>query len=420
MAHSTSPYPSAQGQLRRGWAILAVTSLGFLLSLFYRVSTAVISPQLAAELSLTSAQLGNLAAAFFYVFAASQIPLGWIMDRAGIRGTMTVLGVVGVAGAVLFGAAHTYQQAWLGRALLGLGMSCNLMGIFALLAAWFPADRFAFLAGLVTALGTLGNLAAATPLALLSQTLGWRGSFWAVAALNLLQVAAMFLVVRDRPPDTPRPAASGKGDWRQALSLFASYHYWAISLSTFVRYGFFVALQGLWAGPFLVYGLGLDPVQAGNGILCLGLGIMCGMPFMGRLSDRWLGTRRGVIWPSLALMGLLVLGMAFWQQGIPLWLIYAWLFILGFAAGPGQIMYAHIKELVPGTLTARAMTWVNLFTMLGGAVFSQLLGWVIGGEPASLHGPAGFRPVWFLGAGCLFLVTILYYLTREPQRPGQE
>lgn len=402
----------APGSKRR-YAILGITSLGFLLSLFYRVSVAVISPQLSSDLGLSPVELGDLAAAFFYAFAASQIPLGFIMDRLGSRMVMTVLGLVGVAGAVLFGLAQNGTQALWGRILLGLGMGCNLMGTFTLLAAWFPVDRFALLSGVVSGLGTLGNLMAATPLAMAAQWLGWRGSFLAVAGINFLQVVILFLVVRDYPGGK-RPAEVGKaGPSGKSRSLFTTYYFWAISLSTFVRYGFFVALQGLWVAPFLIYGLGFDPIEAGNALFLMGVGLMMGMPICGRLSDRWLGTRRGIVWPSLTGFALLVLCMSFWPKGISLWLVYVFFFCLGFVSGPGQIMYAHIKELVPPSMIARAMTGINLFTMLGAAAFTQILGMVISSDPTSMRGPEGFAPAWYLGAGALGLAAFLYFWTPE-------
>jgi len=114
-----------------------VGSLGLVLSMFYRVSIAIISPDLAVELNLSSSQLGNLSAVFFYAFAFSQLPLGIALDRWGPRKVMSALGVVGVTGVFLFALAQTYISAILTRIIMGIGMSCNLMGVLTLLAAWF-------------------------------------------------------------------------------------------------------------------------------------------------------------------------------------------------------------------------------------------------------------------------------------------
>ena len=84
-------------------------------------------------------------------------------------------------------------------------MSGNLMGLLVLMAAWFPADRFATLLGLFVGIGSLGGLLAASPLALLTGQLGWRGSFLAIALVNAVQTLVFFLVVRNRPDEKAGP-----------------------------------------------------------------------------------------------------------------------------------------------------------------------------------------------------------------------
>jgi len=186
------------------------------------------------------------------------------------------------------------------------------------------------------------------------------------------------------------------------------YSYWALGLSGFVRYGYFVALQGLWAGPFLVYGLGLDQISAANAIFCLGLGFMIGLPISGRISDTILHSRKKVALPSFIAFFAITISIIWWDKGTDQLRIYLSFFSLGFFASPGQVVLAHIKELVPADMTARAMTGINLLTTLGGAVFTQILGWLIERDPSRITELAGFRPIWYMGASSLALISVLY------------
>jgi MFS family permease len=398
---------------RQRWLMLAVGSLGFLLSMFHRVSFAVISAELAQELDLDRLQMGEVSAAFFWAFALGQVPVGLALDRVGPRRSMTILAVAAVAGLTLFALAQTPGQLMAGRALLGLGMAANFMGLLAILAAWFPVNRFAFLMGSLSALGVSGNLLAATPLALMSQALGWRTSFLVIAGFNALIAALFFLVARDRPPDAPRPAPSGAALRSGLGRLLALPGFWIISLTTFFRYGFLVALQGLWAAPYLVHGLGFSPLEAANALGCLGLGYMIGLPFCGRLSDRWLSTRKWVVLPGTALYALAILYVSSWTQAPPLWVVMLWFLSLGIGAAPGQISYAHIKELVPPERGGLAMTAINLWTMIGSASLSQVLGLFLAGEPATLAGPRSFAAMWWVGAAGVGLSALLYFFVPE-------
>ncbi len=391
--------------------------------MFYRVSTAVISPFLVRDLGFTNAQLGDLAAVFFYAFALSQIPIGIALDRLGSRITMFFLALAAVGGAVLFALGQTPSDLIIARALLGIGMSGNLMIIYALLAAWFPLDRFAFLGGLLVSIGVAGNLLAATPLTLLTISIGWRTSFLIFAGINAAVVTIFLVVVRDRP-DSSAPIGLNTGSAIAGLGhLLRMYSYWAISLSQFVRYGYFAALQSLWVAPFLIYGLGFSEIAASNAIFFLGLGYMISLPLSGWFSDSVLQSRKAVILGTMWGLCLLSGSVIWWTQTVPMWLVMATLFGVGVTAAPGQIMYAHIKELLPPTMVAQAMTAVNMFTVLGAGVMTHILGFVIGREPSNLAGPSDFSLVWYVGVITVGLACFMYSLVPESpafKRPDVE
>jgi sugar phosphate permease len=242
----------------------------------------------------------------------------------------------------------------------------------------------------------------------------------AIAVFNALQVFLLVVVVRDHPPgQQPASGQDQKPSIFKGLGFFLTYSYWAISLATFVRYGYFVALQALWAAPFMVYGLGSSPLAMANAILAMNLGIMIGMPVMGKLSDQVLQTRKHLIWPKLILYGLMVWALVLLERDTPVWIIYALFFAVGVSSSSGQIMYAHVKELVPPGQTGQAMTAINLFTMLGGAVFTQILGAVLPGDPAAITSPEGYAVIFWLGAGSLALAGVLYVFVPESRAMGR-
>jgi MFS family permease len=403
----TDSFDPAPKSLRR-WVIFTIGSLNFVISMFYRVSTAVISPALIRDMDLTSARLSDLSAAFYYAFALSQIPLGIAIDRLGPRRTMGLLSFAAVGGALAFALGRTPGHLIAARVLLGIGMSGNMMILMALLARWFPVDRFASLSGTAIAVGAVGNLLAATPLAVLTLKIGWRNSFLLFACVNAVVVAAFILVIKDYPegrvPERKRTQSPFEGLGRLA----GMYGYWAISLTNFIRYGYFAALQSLWLGPFLMFGMGLGEIATGNALFSLGMGYVIGLPLWGSISDRVLKSRKRVVLPTMITSSLIILSLMLWTRETPSWLLLSTFFLLGFTAAPGQILYAQMKELLPPEMTARAMTSVNLFTVLGVGAMIHLLGLFVGRDPASLNGPESFRLLWIVGVGGLALVCALY------------
>ena len=194
----------------RRWIIYLICCLLFSFSQFYRSSIAVISPNLVEELSLDAKDLGLISAAFFYAFAAMQIPVGFYLDSIGPRVLMTVLSLVAVAGATLFAFGDSAMALIAGRLLMGVGMACNLMGPLKLVTTWFSPLYFATLSAILVSIGTAGNIAAATPLVWLTEWFGWRTTFLLFAMSNLVIAILFFMIAKDRPEEPDRES-SGQG-----------------------------------------------------------------------------------------------------------------------------------------------------------------------------------------------------------------
>ena len=404
----------------RRWAIFVITSFNFFLSQFYRASNAVIAPQLIQDLSLDTAGLGLMSAAFFYAFAFTQIPISLLLDKLGARLMMTTLSLIGVIGAVIFSLADSLTIGVLGRALLGVGMACNLMGPYKLFSLWFSPRVFASLAGIFVAFGSLGNMIATTPLVLLVEQVGWRSGFQIIAFISLVLTFLFFIIVRDRPPQghsQSEPVATGM-DTGQAISnlsvLFKQKDYWIISLGTFGRYGVYAAFQALWAGPYLMEVIGLSAVTTGNLILLLNLGMILGSPICGTLSDKVFGTRKWVIVAGSIGNIVTIMLMAILTANMPIFVFGLLFFGFGFFNATGILMYPHIKELMPPEMSGAAMTGINFFTMIGPALFLQGLGTLMQTlYPAASRGPQAFHAAFIVCIACLALITVLYCFTTE-------
>jgi sugar phosphate permease len=406
------------------WLIFAISSSLFFLSQFYRVSNAVIAPQLIGDLSLDTEGVGFISASFFYAFAATQIPISLLLDKIGPRRMMTTLSAIGILGAIIFSYADSMAMGVTGRVLLGLGMSCNLMGTYKLLTLWFSPLVFASLAGIVVAAGTFGNMVATTPLVIMVEQIGWRSSFQVIAAINLLLTIIFYIVVRDRPvqPASRSDAGAVKRNIRQAFGslqiLFRQKDYWIISFATFARYGIFAAFQALWAGPYLMEVMGCSALTTGNLILLLNIGMILGSPFWGALSDRLFNTRKWVIIAGTIGITLTIMVLATIPSETPLAALSLFFFCFGFFNATGLLMYPHIKELMPLEMSGSAMTGINFFTMIGPAVFLQGLGALMQGlYPKASRGPDAFNAAFLLCIICLLIVTVLYVFTRE--RPSE-
>ncbi len=388
-------------------------------SLFYRVSNAVIAPNLIQDLGLDAESLGILGGAFFYSFAFFQIPMGPMLDRIGPRVIMTSFAMIGACGAFLFAVGQSFTPAFLGRILIGVGMSSCLMGALKVFTLQFPPNKFATLAGIFASVGTLGSILAASPLAYLTSTIGWRMTFILAGGITALLAFLIFWVLKGKQgaEDHRSPSNPEIEVFPSMRLILGSLVFWQTGVVAFFRYGIFVTLQGLWLGPYLIDTQGYSPIQTGNLLIFLAIGTIVGGPIAGRLSDHILRSPKGVALAGLTLYALSLfplLGVLHIESRY----LYGFLFFLmGLFSGSGIILYSHAKELFPISISGTIMTLVNFFTMAGGAVLMPLIGKIVESFPKTNHAyPAEAYHFAFLICFLGMAASVIFYALSKREK----
>lgn len=399
----------------RPFLIFIILSALYTLSMFYRVSNAVIAPNLIRDLSLDAETLGILGGAFFYAFALLQIPMGPMLDRMGPRIIITSSSLIGAVGAFFFAFGNSFPAALLGRILIGAGMASILMGSLKVFTLQFPLEKFATLMGTFVSIGTLGSILAASPLAYLTSTIGWRMTFMIAGGITSLLAFLTFWILGEgrKNPKNLNASSSAQPEIKiqQSIRLIlGSIAFWQISTVAFFRFGTLMGLQGLWLGPYLMDIKGYSPVQTGNLLILLAIGAIVGGPISGQFSDRIFRNNKGVaLWGlSLYTLSLLPLLGIFKIQN-PLW--YGLIFFFnGFLGAFGMLIYSHAKSLFPIAISGTVMTWVNFFTMAGAALFMPALGKIIESFPRGGHSyPAEAYHLSFLICFLGMATSLIFY-----------
>ncbi len=346
--------------LRLWFRLVPAYAVGYFLSYGLRSVNAVIAPELMQELSITSSGLGLLTSAYFLAFGLFQLPLGLLLDRFGPRRVEAVLLLVAAAGCALFAAGTTLQTLALGRALIGLGVSACLMASFKAFSQWFPMERMPSLTATIMVAGGLGALSASLPVAAALPVLGWRGVFFGVAALLVLS-AAYLMTAPDKAV-----AAGGEPFGRQMGTLIGIYGnriFWRFAPQGCLVMGGFMAIQGLWAVPWLMEVNGVSRADAAFVLFLLALAMLAGFLFVATCSG-WL-SRHGVTPMRLLTTGM---GLALLAEGaIILDLAQpAWLWpLLGLAFSLGNIAYSQLTAAFPVAVSGRVNTALNLMVFVG-------------------------------------------------------
>lgn len=408
---------------RRRWTLFSVLALMYILVYFYRVSLAVVAGDLSRELHLSPQQLGSLSGILFYVYAAAQLPLGPLIDRFGGRLVISLCGILTTAGGLLFSRVVSMEGAMTARVLIGIGTASVLMATFTIFSSWYEKQEFGRISGFMVAVGNLGNLAATAPLALAVGAFGWRNSFLAIGIAQAVVTVLLYLVVRDRPPagqgpvQVPRTGGERTGMAAAWAEIFGSRDFWLLGVIAFFWYGNYLALQGLWGGPYLMEALGYSRAGAGRMLMFTSIGFICGSMVTDSIARRCFRSYKKTLLAGQALLLVLMTAFLGWAPLVPPLVLAALFFAIGLAVSSGVMIYPIIRAMFPVRIVGTALTSLNFYVLMGAAVTQQVMGMVIGsyGKSAAGAPPQAFQTAFAFPVAGLALAVVLYGCARDSE-----
>lgn len=272
------PQASAEpGRLdaKTGAIVFLAFAAAYFCSALVRAITATLAPVLTQEFSLHARDLGLLAGGYFLGFAAMQLPLGTWLDRHGPKRVILCFLAVSVVGCVAFSLSTSFAWLLASRVLVGMGVSACLMAPLTGYRRWYEPAAVLRANSWMLMTGSLGMLASTLPVQWLMPLTGWRPLFWILAAMILLSMAALAWVVptwqigrkngsaeTNTNTNAPAPASTDTG----YAPIWRSRYFRKMTPLAFFNYGGLVAVQTLWAGPWMIRVAGYTPLQAATGL----------------------------------------------------------------------------------------------------------------------------------------------------------
>jgi sugar phosphate permease len=393
----------------------------YILVYFYRVSLAVVAGDISRELVLTPQQLGSLSGILFYVYAAAQIPLGPMIDRLGGRLVISCCGILTAMGGILFSRAGSLPMAMAARILIGLGTASVLMATFSIFSRWYSKQEFGRISGFMVAVGNLGNLSATAPLALAVAAIGWRSSFLVIAIAQILVTLLVVILVRNSPPPatntdgqdrTGQPSIPLLAAWQD---IFGRRDFWLLAVIAFAWYGNYMALQGLWGGPYLMQAVHLSRATTGRILMFTSLGFITGSMLADTVARRIIRSYKLTLLAGQLLLLLLMSSFLGLAESLPLPLLQAGFFAIGLAVSSGVMIYPIIRAMFPVRIVGTALTSLNFFVLLGAAITQQMMGLIIGtfGQPGADASPQAYHAAFLFPVAALAVAILMYMFSRD-------
>ena len=426
-------------QLSSSKAVVVFLTFAFayFLSALIRAITATLSPTLTLEFGLQARDLGLLAGGYFLGFAAMQLPLGKWLDRFGPKKVIICFLSVAVIGCLAFAKASSFYGLLAARMLCGAGVSACLMAPLTGYRRWLAPGTQLRANSWMLMTGSMGMVASTLPVQWLMPIWGWRGIFFALAAMVVIAIVAIWLIVPVWQQTAPASNAQPIPGSKSYAAVWAHPYFRSLLPLGFFSYGGLVAVQTLWATPWMIKVAGYSATQAATGLFWINVAMLCTFWLWGAINP-WL-VRHGISTDRLIVRGLplsfIVIaiiivaakaidtpaisqfeGVNSLLQGLNTqsWLLWA-LYCMGCSFV--SLAQPAIGMAFPSELVGRALSAFNLVIFAGVFVVQWGIGLMIDGFKALGWAEiAAFQGAFGVFLGCC-IASYVYFVVTRPDRP---
>jgi len=339
----------------------------YFLSTLIRAITATLSPTLTVEMGLNARDLGLLAGGYFLGFSLTQLPLGSWLDRFGPKKVNLAFLTVAVLGCLAFATATSFIGLLAARMLCGVGLSACLMAPLTGYRRWFDVSAQLRTNSWMLMTGSLGMLMSTLPVQWLMPLFGWRALFLGLAVVVMLTMLLIAWLVPAWQQATPAAASEKSVTDTGYSEVWRNRYFWRMTPVGFFSYGGMVAIQTLWAGPWLTEVGGWTSIEAATGLFGINLTMLLTFWTWGlitpKLSRNGIHPNLLITWGlplSLGVMCLLIIGadqLAEWTAVV--------LALFCLTSSFVSLAQPAVGQAFPAALAGRALSAYNLVIFSG-------------------------------------------------------
>lgn len=356
------------------WLICGLGALFYAYEYLLRISPSAMEYSLRNHFNLSATGFGLLSVVYYYAYVPMQLPVGVLMDRYGPRRLLTAACIVCVAGTFMFAGTSVLGVATAGRFMVGMGSAFAFVGVLKLATIWLPEDKLAMVAGMTSALGTVGAMIGDNVLGTMVTATGWQQTINYTAIFGIGLIFLLWFGIHDHKRDLESGGTinSFKRNLIDLAIIVREKQIWINGLYGCLVYLPTTVFAELWGIPYLRHAHGLSQSSAGFANSLLFFGFMIGAPTMGFISDKL--KRRKLPMLVGATGAAIVMMVILYMPGLDERSVDVLMFLLGLLYSAQAIVFAVGRELSPNEAAGTAIAITNMIVMVGAMLLQPLVG----------------------------------------------
>ncbi|MGC3964000.1 MAG: MFS transporter [Rhodocyclaceae bacterium] len=366
------------------WGVMTLLMLGLLISFIDRtsLSSALADKGFVKAFDLTNVDRGWLNAAFFWSYGLMQLPMGWLVNRYGVKRPYTICFAIWCVATAMTGMVTGLVGLIFMRLLVGAAEAIVIPASYRWIGTNMSENNKGLAAGILSAGGKFGPAIGAPLAAWLIVNYSWKLMFLTTGLLGLLWLIPWVTMTRDDRPGKEQLARTKKQASSVTLgSLLKSPVIWGAMINNFC-YGYFTFYCMTWMPAYLVEQRGLSLQKSGLYTAFSFAGIAIAATLAGWIADRIIerGANAVFVRKAFVVAGfiggttVLIGASASTLEQALFWNVLS-LALLGLATANNLALCK--LTLIPKPAIGLATGVQQLATSLAGGISASLSGWLL-------------------------------------------
>jgi len=354
------------------WSTWALATFFYAYQYVLRVAPNILKDDIVAKYGIDDRIFGQYAGGYYLGYSLIHIPLGLLLDRFGPKRVMPLFLALTIVGMAPLAFTDFWVYPVIGRALVGIGSSSAILGVFKIIRMTFPESKFTLMLSVSVTIGLLGAIFGGEPLNALHQSWGLENIVILLMAGGAVLAVLLYLVA----PEVDRRGTEPTKVWNEIKTVLTDRYVLIVCLLSGLAVGPLEGFADAWAKSFLKSDYGFDDSTASGLPSWIFFGMCFGGPFLSLVS-KWIKNDLLVVLFCALIMMLAFIGIITAIIPASVLVLRIVFFIIGLMCAYQILSIANVSMHVAPQFAGLTSAVANMIIMTFGYLFHTCIGLIL-------------------------------------------